>query len=57
VVISEVLGALPDDLVTSVRRDLEMVLSSTFHAHVLTNVLDASNPRMALGPEATSSGA
>ena len=55
--ISEILGALPEDLVPSVRRDLGMVLATTFRAQVLTDVLEASNPRTALGPETTPSGA
>ena len=60
VVISEILGALPDGLVGAVRADLEAVLSNAFRAEVLTGILDGEHPSMELGPRtapnATSSG-
>jgi DNA/RNA-binding domain of Phe-tRNA-synthetase-like protein len=59
VVISEILGALPGELVAAVRADLEAVLSTAFRAEVRTDVLDAERPSMELGrgPGATPSGA
>jgi DNA/RNA-binding domain of Phe-tRNA-synthetase-like protein len=48
VVISEILGALPDAVVDVVRRDLEALLSDTFQADVRAEVLDATRPRTSL---------
>ena len=50
VVISEILGALPDGLVGSVRADLEAVLSNILRAEVRSGVLDAARPSMELRP-------